>query len=480
MAVQVNGFARATMSDVSDEGNLPTEPQLGVPPPISAWTAEARAQTERGRRDACIECFDEASALARNQNPNHSMQGQPHAGRFRGFDVVRAKNAGFYTERGYAELEVTQWKVAVMLVPTSASTEPVWDPNRIMMAVSRVLVPPRRSTRQHMVIALKTLKPLSATNARWMLPLVKTMFSLGHVFAPQPENDMQRASVDPTFALFRAGDQGVAVWPVLTQEGSAEMMNQEFAEVDDDGDPVTCAADPDVFPATGPGGDDLPPLIGFMRGAPVWAQRQGELPGAGTGLPYWLRENMLCMGSATMPRERVREAAALVFSRGAPTALSQGNVTATRRDTPPNENPAPRRGPMCAPMAAASVDAEFCALCITRVMQLQVVLPPVSAVHNGSWADAEICYADLMSALHEDGAGSGARGRTRTRQPSARTRGQGNGSQALMTPGRQRWVQRMEEEGLYGSQQQNAFEAWRRDRQEGNVREFLTDQNGGR
>lgn len=66
------------MSDLNDEGVVPGRPQLGVPPTISAWTAEARAQTERGRRSSCVECIDEVSALNRNQGPNHEVQEQEH------------------------------------------------------------------------------------------------------------------------------------------------------------------------------------------------------------------------------------------------------------------------------------------------------------------------------------------------------------------------------------------------------------------
>lgn len=43
-----------------------------------------------------------------------------NTGRFRGFDLVRSKNIGFYTEKGYSELNAPGWKVAVTMVPVDA------------------------------------------------------------------------------------------------------------------------------------------------------------------------------------------------------------------------------------------------------------------------------------------------------------------------------------------------------------------------
>lgn len=295
-----------------------------------------------------------------------------------------------------------------------------------------------------MVLAMKAAKVISSTNARLMLPLVKTMFTLDSEPGQQPGRALEGQSLDPTFALFRAGMLGIAIWPVLAQSIEPQMMNQEFAEVDEEGDPVTCAADPYVFAARGPGGDDLLPLVGFIRGAPVWAERQGDFPGTGSGLPYWLRENMLFMDSANVPRERVREAAALVFSRGVPEVSEQGNVSATRSDQPDGDEPPPCRGPMCEALAPATLDTEFCATCITRVMQLQVVLPQTSTTFEGSWAEVEARYVDLME--------GGQDGRSSRNQPE----------HALLTPGRQRWIQLMEENGIHGQTQQAEFEQWQR------------------
>lgn len=445
---------------------MPSEPRLGVPPPISGWTDLARKQTTRLVRNKCTECYSDYSTAERDRNPMATMVIQEHAGRWHGFDMVREQHADFYLIKDYVWLDVPNWKLALFMVPNGADNRPQWAQEGLKTSLFKILVPPRTSTRLHMVACIKQVKPLSAVNGRQMANLVKSAFDLQHMTAPMGVNEFTGHFDDPTFALFATAQVGVAMLPIMVKEEVID-ASMPILDATAEGEPMTCAIDPYRFKPRGMGGDDLPPLVGFRGGSPLWARRLADMPGTGSGLPQWLAPDAIYLEDPMPPLATNTETTRRVFQHGTPAAMQQGNVEATRREYGVGEEMPPCEGPICAPMAVAEMNKEFCAFCITRIMAQQRTLSQQTAGRRHTWQDLE----RMLEAQRDELRRTQEMVQIQREGTQERDREHDRAGRAGL--GRERYERMMAAHGIATPEMRAEFEEWRRAKRTADVEHFV-------
>ena len=354
-----------------------SKPFIGVPPPWSGWTQEAREQVIAESRVRCTHCHDPNGTVIPLvvDSENKTLS---HFPLFKGIDWISKEylkaNPKKLNLDDYVPMDLEGWTVHMVTIEELQPGLLASADSMLQTSKAKILVPKPTHHRQHLLGLLRDPRDMNPRNAKIVLPFLKKLFDYAHGFEPVNQDQYLGAPHDALFTLCSGEGQKVALYPVARRKAEDLHATLEkevaFARF------FPLAADPYIFfnPDAGPGPTDLAPVLGTGPQNTIIFQKLQDQP-TGNGIdnrPHMVTDDTMFIDYEHMTPKDVDEILKHFNRDNIPQMMEMNGVRMSLQ--PPRKRSADAmngvekcRGPLCSPEARMDLAGSFCAKCAVYI-----------------------------------------------------------------------------------------------------------------